>query len=291
MSITRSGRFVFNSKLKEERDYWVNRWSQKIEGSNLQPDFERPLKTTGVKDTLSLTFPDETFRKLAQFTNDSPLLLYATLLAGLKICLHKYTGSNSIVVGSPSFSASNEANHRPNVLAIMDQVEGHQPFQTVVENVRESLDQAYARQDYPFERLILDLGLEENEPGFPLFDIALALDNIHDEMPELENDITLRFNNSQEGLRGQITYQQELFHPETIEQFTRHIINLLSSAIESPEAPIRDLEISTDEVRYQLITGWNQTHVSYNEDQCVHQLFETQALHTPNAVAVISGEE
>ena len=173
----------------------------------------------------------------------------------------------------------------------MDQVEGHQPFQAVVENVRESLDQAYARQDYPFERLILDLGLEENKPGFPLFDIALALDNIHDEMPELDNDITLRFNNSQEGLRGQITYQQELFHPETIEQFTRHIINLLSSAIESPEAPIRDLEISTDEVRYQLITGWNQTHVSYNEDQTVHQLFETQALHTPNAVAVISGEE
>jgi len=101
MSATRSGRLIFNSKLKEERDYWLKRLSQKIDFSSLRPEFEKTTKSAGVKDTLSLRLPDETYEQLAQFTNDSPFLLYATLLAALKICLHKYTGNNSIVVASP----------------------------------------------------------------------------------------------------------------------------------------------------------------------------------------------
>ena len=290
MSTARSERFIFNSKLREEKDYWLNRLATKGDTCTLRPDFERTLNPLGVKDTLPLTIPDEISQKLIEFSDNSPQLLYATLLAALKICLRKYTGSNSIVIGSPSLRITKDATSRTNVLAIIEQVEGHQSFQTMLACLRNTLDDAYAKQSYPFERLINDLGFERNAPGFPLFDIALAFENIHDEMPNLETDVNIVLKQQGNRIDGGVKYQPELFRPETIEQFTSHFINVLHSAVRAPLTPIRDLKLLTDEERHQLIVEWNQSDVPYPKDRCIPQVIEEHALRTPAAVALVHGE-
>ena len=290
MSVARSDRFIFNSELKNERDYWLDRLSRTNGVSTLRPDYQRTMNPAGVKNMLPLTIPNELAQKLIDFTEDSSLLTYATLLAALKICLNKYTGSNLIVAGSPSLR-SDSPGHKPNVLAIIDEVEGSQSFQTLLDNVRRTLDDAYARQHYSFERLITDLGVESNAPGFPLFAVALALENIHDELPELENDITILFSQSADGLTGAVKYQPELFLPETIEQFMTHFVNVLDSALTTPHTPLRDLKMLSDQERRQLLVEWNQSDVPYPKERCIHELIADHALHTPEAVALIHGAQ
>lgn len=290
MSAVRVDRFIFNSKLKAEKEYWLERLSNSNGASSPAPDFERSISPLGVKDTLPFTLPANTSRELIAFTNASPLLIYATLLSVLKICLRKYTGSNSIVIGSPSLR-TNGAMRKSNVLAITDQVDGRESFQALLDNVRETLNEAYERQNYPFERLITDLGFERNGSGFPLFDVALTLENIHDEMPELENDITILFKHSRNGITGEVKYQPELFRSETIEQFTAHFINALDHAVRAPLTPIRDVKVLSEHEQHQLIVEWNQTHVPYDQEHRVHQLIEEQARRTPGAVALVYGEQ
>ena len=40
----------------------------------------------------------------------------------------------------------------------------------------------------------------------------------------------------------------------------------------------------------QLLIEWNDTATEYPRDQCVHEVFEMQALRTPEAIAVEDGE-
>ena len=47
----------------------------------------------------------------------------------------------------------------------------------------------------------------------------------------------------------------------------------------------------TDIEREQVLVEWNQTAREYPQDQCVHQLFEAQVERTPEAVAVVFGEQ
>ncbi len=46
-------------------------------------------------------------------------------------------------------------------------------------------------------------------------------------------------------------------------------------------------ELQTVAQQQQLLLEWNNTHVDYPQDACIHQLFEAQVERSPNAVAVV----
>ena len=41
----------------------------------------------------------------------------------------------------------------------------------------------------------------------------------------------------------------------------------------------------------QLLVDWNDTAADYPRDNCIHKLFEQQALRTPDAIAVVYGDD
>jgi amino acid adenylation domain-containing protein len=45
----------------------------------------------------------------------------------------------------------------------------------------------------------------------------------------------------------------------------------------------------TDAERHQLLVEWNDTHVDYPKDKCIHQRFEAQVERMPEAIAVVFG--
>src|SRR5215212_9815658 len=102
MSTGKSERLIFDSKLKGEKDYWIQKLSGALGESNLRLDYERPTGEQGPCDTLNVSVPKTVYEKLVGVTGDVDLLTYTFLMAALKVCLWKYTGSDSIVVGSPA---------------------------------------------------------------------------------------------------------------------------------------------------------------------------------------------
>ena len=62
----------------------------------------------------------------------------------------------------------------------------------------------------------------------------------------------------------------------------------LVGALESaPQTPLSRLDILPKAERQQVLVEWNDTKVEYPQDKCIHQLFEEQALRTPDSVAVV----
>src|SRR5215467_4497235 len=143
-------RVIFDSKLKDEKDYWANRLSATLEPSGLPLDFNRPPAFSSEKGSLRTTLPDELVEKLRQLTGGSPFLTYTALLSALKVCIHKYTASRVITVGSPAMRTSDLTVQHVNAVALVDRLSRQMSFQQLLMSVRQTLIEAYDNQHYPF---------------------------------------------------------------------------------------------------------------------------------------------
>jgi len=284
MSIYAEDRFILD--MKAERDYWFNRLSRELEESNLPLDHKRSKVYSKKQESVSITIADATFQKLSKLSNNSSLLLYVALLTVANICLHKYTDAALIVVGSPAVDEPGTAALAGNVVPIVVDIDDRWSFRALLLHIRAILIEAYARQHYPFERLVQDLGIAVAENRCSLFDVVVTLEPFHGHLPTLRNDITLCFRQEAEQLTGQIDFNARLFERATIERFAEHYATVLQAGLSNLDTALHALPILSAAEAHQLVALWNTTAAPYS-DHCVQQLFALQAERTPDRVALI----
>ncbi|WEK32623.1 MAG: non-ribosomal peptide synthase/polyketide synthase [Candidatus Pseudomonas phytovorans] len=86
------------------------------------------------------------------------------------------------------------------------------------------------------------------------------------------------------------SYDRECFTEESIAQIARHFGTLLQALIEDAQQVVARLPLLEAQERQAIIHDWNRAPVVHHPDQCLHQLIETQAARTPQAIAVVAGE-
>jgi len=286
MSETRSDFMVFDRRAFEEREYWLKQLSARGEVSGLRPDFARPAVFSAETESLTLDLEGDLYQRVLQLTKGGPFLLYTTLLTTLKVCLSKYGGGRRIAVGSPARLLQGATSQPYNALTIVDEVGDESTFRELLMSVRQTLLDAYARQLYPFERVLKDLGLGGVSNRCPLFDVALALKGIHGDLPHVKNDITITFEQEAESAKGLVTYNKRLFRVKTIERFAGHFKTVLSHALENTATRVGEIKSYTPDEERRLVHEWNETKGVYDYDECIHRLFEQQAERNPLALAV-----
>ena len=280
---------TYSKETLEERDYWVAKLSAERPVSNLITDYERPDFYTDEKETVELVLSPETSQKLAALTGNSALPVYAVLLTALKVCLHQHTKSPLITVGSPALK--NGLFQRTNALPIISQINDQISFRELSVQVQDALLQAYSKQTYPVESLLRDMELDHIQNRCALFDVALALKELHCSMPDVKNDITITFDREGGGMTGQVEFNGNLFSRESITNFGNHYLQVLNLGLESADAPISCLTALTDKERHQILVEWNDTASEPAGEETINLLFEEQANRSPEAIAITFGSE
>ncbi|MEN3328613.1 MAG: hypothetical protein V7638_3420 [Acidobacteriota bacterium] len=290
MSEPKLKRQLLDSRLKEQKDFWVEKLSVDIGPSGLMLDHDRPAGFLPDKGHVELSLRPESQQKLMSLTRNSPFLIYATLMAALKVCLFKYTGSTTIVAGSPALPATDKDWPRQNVLAIMDEIDEHESFREFLFKVRENLEQSFDRQDYQYERLLTDLNRKPQPDRCELFDIALVLKDFTLELPDIKNDLTLKFVNSGESVAGEVIYNSSLFERSSIERFVTHFLNVTDAALRDLNTAICDLALLTETEQRQLIAEFNHPAIPYPRELCLQRVFETVVHNAPHKTALVSDD-
>ncbi|MCX4904334.1 non-ribosomal peptide synthetase [Streptomyces sp. NBC_00878] len=96
-------------------------------------------------------------------------------------------------------------------------------------------------------------------------------------------------------LRGRFTVEARAglpFAPESVIDHLETSVARLADALDSDRAaqrPALELPVLSDEVRRQVLAGWNEVPAAEPPDRCVHEWFEEVAAATPDAVAVTAG--
>ena len=96
-------------------------------------------------------------------------------------------------------------------------------------------------------------------------------------------------------LRLAFSYDTSRFEDKTIERMAGHLETLLEGIVavasQRSDQPLAHLPLLTEAERHQLLIEWNDTTTDYSREQCIHQLFEEQVEHNPEAIAVVCGDD
>ncbi|MBD2360530.1 amino acid adenylation domain-containing protein [Anabaena minutissima FACHB-250] len=289
-------------------------WKQQLDGiSTLQLPTDRPrsaLQTFQGK-TYSWQIPQDLTTALETFSQKAGVTLFMTLLTAFNTLLHRYTGQDDIVVGS-AIANRNWAESEGiiglfvNSLALRTQIHGNPSFSELLSQVRDMTLAAYAHQDLPFEKLVDELQPERDLSRNPLFQVWFGLHNlpiptlqigdltltpIEVERGTTQFDLSLDIYIGKKGLAGAIEYSNELFEAGTIVRIVEHFQTLLYGIVANPKAKISELPLFTDAEKHQLLFEWNSIYTHYPEFSRIHHIFAEQAVKTPDAIAVVFGQE
>ncbi len=99
--------------------------------------------------------------------------------------------------------------------------------------------------------------------------------------------IKLNCIHQQNALTIEIYYDPELFSIEEITQLVEHFQTIITNIIANPFAKIKDIEILSQSQINQQIVELNNTKNEFPQDKLIHQLIETQAIETPQNIAII----
>lgn len=211
--------------------------------------------------------------------------IFATLLAVFQTLLHRHTGSEEFVIGTPSARSSR------NPLALRSRFHGNPSFREILAQAGQTARDAFANQDVPFVLVRSELPAGTNGTDTPFFHAAFALrSDTATPLPQARCDLALALAETDGHLEGRFHYNADLFDPESILRLAGQYETLLEAVTADPTRPVSSLPLLTAAERRQLLVEWNDTAVPLPPDPDVPHLFEEQAARTPDAIAVECGD-
>lgn len=165
--------------------------------------------------------------------------LYAVLLSALAAVLHRRTGQDKVVIGTPMANRAHPAlqeviGYFVNIGVIPVTVTEGDTVSSLLPQVHRLMLSALSFQDLPFERVVEALAPERRRAAHPIFQVMLALQNtpdaweterLHEPTGAAKFDLTFNAVEAPDGLRLDCVYAAELFEPHSVvglcDEFTR----------------------------------------------------------------------
>ena len=306
--------------------YWQATLAGELPILTLPTDRPRPPMQTFRGASHFFKLDEVLTKKLKSLSQAHRTTPFALFLTAFQILLYRYTGQEDILVGSPSSGRQRTELERivgycVNPIVLRSKLAGNPSFKVLLNQVRETVLDAFERQAYPFPLLVDRLQPIRDPSRSPLCQVMFVLQRPHllqeegipsfilgtpggritlgelvlESLPmqiqqEGQFDLTLHMVETQGELSASFDYSTDLFDKATMFRMARHFTTLLKGIVEDPDQRVEELPLLIEEERHQLLVEWNDTKRSYPKDKCIHELFEEEAEKSPEAVAAVYGE-
>ena len=109
--------------------------------------------------------------------------------------------------------------------------------------------------------------------------------------PATAFDLSLLVAASNDVMTGAIQFNTALYSKDTAARMAEHLRVLLQGMVQNPDLKLTQLPILPAPERHLVVEKWNDTAGPARTDACVHQLVEEQVARTPDAPAIVIGDE
>ncbi|MEU5778789.1 condensation domain-containing protein [Streptomyces venezuelae] len=284
-------------ELERQLAYWRAQLAGDLPTLELPADRPRPDEQAFRGARVDLTLPAELTEALTALGRTHRATLFMTLFAGVSALLHRYTGQDDVLIGSPVAGREQVETEAllglfVNTLVLRADLEGQPSFAQLLGRVRQMCTDAFAHQDVPLDKLVEDIQPERDASRTPLFQTLFALQSGPDTeralpeaqlraeaLPRASTRFDLEFHLWLDAgqLRGTIVYSTDLFDESTVRGLTGHLHRLLAEAVRTPERPVADLPLDD--------TAALPTPAALAPDTVPARL-GAQTLRTPHATAL-----
>ncbi len=306
---------IFWELCESKKEANTTYWKQELEG---YARFELP--STGLEDERVLVGLDlglDYRKKLEKIAKKHDTSVKHLCFAAYTYLLRLYSYSNDIVSGMVT-------NNRP-LVPDSDKLMGcflntvpcriNMPegltWSAYIDFVEAKLKKLKYHERIPFNK-ILDITGERTTEGNPIFDVSFNYVNfwVVDEMEStgqeiLENDIdadknfmidnipfALHVNDYFHSFKFYFFYSTAVFTEAYGTQLTNQIKRILDQFIDNPTGVLESTSLLAEEQQLQSqLQEFNDTNVSYTENDSILDLFREQVAKTPNAQAVVINDQ
>ncbi len=288
----------------ESLDFWRKTLDRGFTPFKIQHDVHL-AKGEDQGEIETLLLPPGVVQRVRDFCASQGITQYMLLLAVYSIALHRITGLDDLLIGSPC------ANRRPgtenligpfaNPQVMRSRLSHHDSFRTVLDRVRKWTLGAIAHQDLPFEDLVEDpfFSGERNQINLKVYFVYqrafmqtqhgsnLDIVPIRSVSPGATFELMLSIVEREEGPRLQLEYNPYFFRVNTIRRMLTLYSNVLESGLSDLDREISALDI-LDPAELELVTeAWNETGRDFGTFESVVSLIESQVNRTPHLIAAI----
>lgn len=300
------------SRLASGSDEHVAYWQENLRGvASVQMPTDRPRPVLQSFDGAAARLPmgAATLEGLRAVSRREGTTMFVTLLAALQVLLHRYSGSEDLVVGTASANRGRPElapliGYLVNTLPIRTDASGDPTFPQLLAQVKETTLAAYAHQDLPFPKLVEHLKVERDASRAPLFQIGFTIDEDPAEplpaggavlrvepidAPTAKFDLNF-FMQAHGDFVVDLAYATALFDAATAERLLASLRVLMAGIAADPDRKLSQLPIMTDEDLHRELVEWNSDDLDLPVTT-MHALFEAQAARVPDApAAILDGE-
>jgi hypothetical protein len=299
----------------EPYDRQMNYWCQQLRGAapqlELPTDRPRPAAQSHRGETIKFELDPHLSAQLKAFAQQHEMTLFMVLYAAWAILLSRLSGQTDILVGTPVANRQ-----RPelegligffvNTLVLRIGVRDDLRLQELLDQARKVALSAFDHQDVPFERVVEALHPERSLSRNPLFQVMFSVQNAPKTELDLPNltgileddaeessmfDLLLLLEEQGNRIVGRVNYATDLFDRGTVQRWMECFVQLLTGMEDRTQWHVSDLPILPKEQRREVVELFNATQVTYPSQTLLHEAFEVQAVRTPDAAAVVCGQQ
>ena len=295
------------AELDKQLAYWTAKLRDCPAVLELPTDHPRTTAISNRGATFQFSLPPSLREQLTALSQAHGATLFMTLLAAFQALLARYTGQESISVGTPIASRTrpevqNVIGFFVNTLVMNTDLSGNPDFTEILSRAKETALGAYAHQDLPFEHLVEALQPERDLSHSPLFQVMfdlvqeqpetarqteLSVTPVKTESGLAKFDLTLSMIDTATELIGVFEYNADLFEAATIARMCGHFRTLLEAIAQHPQQSLAQLPLlTTDE--WQQLQRWNDTRADFPATS-LPALIAAQAQAQPDAIAIQCG--
>ncbi|KAF0250108.1 MAG: lgrC [bacterium] len=303
---------------KAQSAYWKNNLTGCPPLLTLPYDRVRPSLQTFQGSSFRQHLSEELCQSLRNLSREKEITLFMVMSAAFTILLYRYSGQKDIALGSTIANrrlqeVENIIGMFVNNIVLRSILSEEERFDSLLEKIKHTTLAAYENQDIPFDRVVDAVNPERSLSYSPICQVFFSF---HDaqipklEFPEVEINLTEALSNGSSkfdltaiviphfeqsiGANSssnvkQISlvweYNSDLFDQSTILRMSKHYQILLEKILVDGKTPVSQISF-LDKSEYEQIIGFNSWQKNYYVEKFLPELFQEQALQTPNNIAV-----
>ncbi|MEU6044084.1 non-ribosomal peptide synthetase/type I polyketide synthase [Streptomyces griseus] len=294
-------------------DHWRAHLPAEVPLLDLPVDKPRPAVQTHNGASEFFVLDDALSARVHALARAHGVTPFMVLLSAYYLLLHRYSGQDHIVVGSPVTGRTRQDfasvyGYFVNPLPLHADLSGDPTVAELLQQVRRTVLGGLDNQEYPFVLLVEELGLQHDpsrsavfQAMFILLTHKVATEQYgyrleYIELPEEEGQFDITLSAYEDEAEGRFhcvfKYNTDLFLPETMRRMAAHYTRLLDRMTHAPgEQPSSRLEMLGDQERERLVGEWSRPALATAGSReepfaAVQTLIARVAAEHPAAVAV-----
>lgn len=289
-------------------------WREELAGAStvldLPIDRPRPVSQSFRGATEYFEVDRSLTERLKTLAREEAATMFMVLEAAFVALLHRYTGQNDILVGTPITGRTQAETETMvgcflNTVVLRGRFDDQPTFRDLLQQTRQRALAAYAHAEVPFNRLVADLAPSRDAVRSPLFQAMFILHDAdnnsqvarmsqqrHLRTGTSKFELTMELSENDGHLEALMEYSTDLFEEATVRRMCGHYVALLAAVADDAERRVSQLPLLSDGEWRALRENWTPPIAAHPaRDRSLHRLIEAQCAATPERTAIVFGQQ